>query len=154
MAPCASRAVHEACDAVALTGSFRRTARVRRSVDYRRVSRTAVRHGSPEFVVLVAPAWLFGDASGAADAARPPIRRLGLTVSRKVGNAVARNHVKRRVREWFRAERDTLPEDVDVVVIARPGAAALDSAGIRDSLRRALASPARKQRRQRRPGRG
>ena len=46
--------------------------------------------------------------------------RLGITASRRVGNAVARNGVKRRVREWFRR----LPQrpDVDWVVIARPGA--------------------------------
>jgi ribonuclease P protein component len=60
---------------------------------------------------------------------------------------VARNHVKRRVREWFRATRATLPANVDVVVIAKPGAAELGSAGIRDSLQRALASPPRAQRR-------
>jgi len=69
-----------------------------------------------------------------------PARRLGLTVSRKVGNAVARNHVKRRVREWFRVEREALPKDVDLVVIAKPGAAELDAAGVRASLRRALTS--------------
>jgi ribonuclease P protein component len=51
--------------------------------------------------------------------------------------------VKRRVREWFRAERDALPPGIDVVVIARPGAAELDADGIRDSLRRALASKPR-----------
>jgi len=76
-----------------------------------------------------------------------PSRRLGLTVSRKVGNAVARNHVKRRVREWFRAERDQLPEHVDLVVIAKPGAAELDSAGVSESLRRALAKTPRPVRR-------
>lgn len=120
------------------TGRFQRSERVRQSIDYRRVSRTAVRHGSREFVILVAPARL-PDSRNAAK----PSRRLGLTVSRKVGNAVARNHVKRRVREWFRVERDQLPEHVDLVVIARPGAAQLDSAGVAASLRRALAKPAR-----------
>lgn len=123
---------------MARTGRFERSERVRRSIDYRRISRTAARHGSREFVVLVAP-------SGPPDpkVVTQPKRRLGLTVSRKVGNAVARNHVKRRVREWFRAERDALPEHVDVVVIAKPGAAELDSAGVRASLERALASKPR-----------
>ena len=146
--------VHEASRGVTSTGRFRRSERVRRSIDYRRVSRTAARHGSREFVVLVAPARLPEHEQHEPESSQRPIRRLGLTVSRKVGNAVARNHVKRRVREWFRAERDVLPGDVDLVVIAKPGAASLDSAGIRDSLRRALASPARTQRRGRRPNRG
>jgi ribonuclease P protein component len=54
--------------------------------------------------------------------ARP---RLGVTVSRRVGNAIVRNRVKRRIREWFRRERETLPAGSEVVVIARPDAASL-----------------------------
>jgi ribonuclease P protein component len=49
--------------------------------------------------------------------------RLGLSVSRKVGGAVERNRIKRVVREQFAAIADGLPTGVDVVVIARPGAA-------------------------------
>jgi ribonuclease P protein component len=56
--------------------------------------------------------------------------KLGLAVSRRVGNAVARNHVKRRVREWFRRARPSLPPATDWVVIARGGAAALDGRAI------------------------
>ncbi len=129
------------------TGRFRRSDRVRQGIDYRRISRTAARHGSREFVVLVAPPGPDRDLDETDRDDQPqPSRRLGLTVSRKVGNAVARNHVKRRVREWFRAERDALPENVDVVVIAKPGAAELDSEGVRASLRRALASKPRSRR--------
>jgi ribonuclease P protein component len=50
-----------------------------------------------------------------------PYRRLGLTVSSRVGNAVARNRVKRWLREIFRHHRNALPPGVDVVLIARPG---------------------------------
>jgi ribonuclease P protein component len=50
--------------------------------------------------------------------------RLGLTVSRRVGSAVVRSRVKRYVREWFRCKRALLDE-LDVVVIARPGAGKL-----------------------------
>ena len=46
--------------------------------------------------------------------------RLGIIVSKRVGNAVARNHVKRRVREWFRHHLASLPA-VDVVIIGRQG---------------------------------
>jgi ribonuclease P protein component len=51
--------------------------------------------------------------------------KLGLAVSRRVGNAVARNRVKRHVREWFRRNRHRLPPATDWVVIARKGAAEL-----------------------------
>ena len=49
----------------------------------------------------------------------PSAPRLGITASRRVGNAVERNRVKRRVREWFRRERASWTAPLDVLVIAR-----------------------------------
>ncbi len=65
----------------------------------------------------------------------PARSRLGVTVSRRIGNAVARNRVKRRVRECFRkAIRAELPPLTSIVVIARAGAASLKSPAINDEL--------------------
>ena len=48
--------------------------------------------------------------------------RLGLSVSRKVGNAVVRNHWKRRIRDSFRLQQSELPVGLDIVVRPRKGA--------------------------------
>ncbi|MFL5318176.1 MAG: ribonuclease P protein component [Myxococcaceae bacterium] len=55
-----------------------------------------------------------------------PHTRVGLTVSSKVGNAVVRNRIRRCLRECFRKKHHLLPAGVDVVLIARSGAASAD----------------------------
>jgi ribonuclease P protein component len=48
--------------------------------------------------------------------------RLGLTVTKKVGNAVVRNRIKRMLREWMRLH-GWVPGGWDVVLVAKDSAA-------------------------------
>ncbi|TSB47539.1 ribonuclease P protein component [Alkalicoccobacillus porphyridii] len=52
--------------------------------------------------------------------------RLGLSVSKKVGNAVMRNRIKRLIRTVFQEKQETLLPNCDYVVIARKPTASMD----------------------------
>jgi ribonuclease P protein component len=90
------------------SGRYSAHDRVRKRKEFLRIQQGGRRVVSPGFVFM-----LERSASGL----RP---RLGITASRRVGNAPQRNRAKRLVREAFRALRNTWPP-VDVVVIVRQG---------------------------------
>ena len=84
----------------------------------------------PGFVLQTAPI--------PSDLSSPAIR-VGFTVSRKVGNAVVRNRVRRRLRE---IARQVIPEiaraDHDYVLVGRQGALGRDFLAMCDELYEAL----------------
>jgi len=89
-----------------------------------------LRVARPGFVLLAHP----NDGRG---------KRYGVTVTKKIGNAVVRNRMKRRFRELLRA---ALPEaglpDHDHVLIGREGGIERDFAAMRGELAAALARAA------------
>jgi ribonuclease P protein component len=60
--------------------------------------------------------------------------RVGLSVSKKIGNAVTRNRIKRLIREVFHQYEKNLPEKKDFVVIARKPTVEMDFHEVRKSL--------------------
>ncbi len=112
-----------------LTGSFPRKQRLLHPREFRNVLERGLRTAVRTFVVFVLPP----SSPQVADSDT----RLGITMSRRVGNAVVRNRVKRRVREWFRSERGRLASGSEWVVIGRRAAADLSGAEVAAQLNEA-----------------
>lgn len=64
--------------------------------------------------------------------------RLGLSVSKKVGNAVVRNRIKRYIRQTFLELKDQVSSQMDYIIIARNPAAKLDFHETKKSLEHVL----------------
>jgi ribonuclease P protein component len=81
--------------------------RVRRRVDFQRAYAEGAKVVTRWFV-------LFARANGSS------VTRLGVTATRKTGNAVTRNRARRIVREAFRRRQADMPAGFDLVVVVRP----------------------------------
>jgi ribonuclease P protein component len=79
--------------------------RIRRSSDYQRTWQEGKRYHTAHFILIVNPG---RDHS-----------RLGITVSRKVGNAVCRNRIKRWIRDLFRNNYKQFGLVMDISIIAK-----------------------------------
>jgi ribonuclease P protein component len=100
--------------------AFRANQRVRKQLDFDRVYAQDAFAADKVLVVR-----------GCLNGLKGP--RLGLSVSRRVGNAVVRNRWKRRIRESFRTQTERMPTGVDLVVRPKRGAL-LSAKAIRASL--------------------
>ncbi len=87
---------------------LRKVERLRQRVEFLRTQRRGSRRSSRNLVVY------------ARERTDQTWTRLGVTVSRKVGNAVRRNRWKRLLREAFRRNKRRIPAGWDLVVIVKP----------------------------------
>jgi len=86
--------------------SFGKKERVRKRKNYLKIYQRGARVHSSNFTVILNP--------------NPSEeKRLGVAVSKKVGNAVKRNRIKRLLREFFRLNKDRIPDSRDMVIIAK-----------------------------------
>jgi len=88
---------------------MKRQHRLSRSRDFDAVYRRG-RSAATRYLVLY---WFPQEESS------PP--RFGFSVPRSVGDAVARNRIKRQLREIWTARAESVPPGVDYVLIVRPG---------------------------------
>jgi ribonuclease P protein component len=102
----------------------RRYGPLRRRSDFARVQRRGKRQVGPLFVFLAT------DARAAS--------RVGITVSKQIGNAVIRNRLRRRVKAILDRGAFGGPPHRDVVLIARPGAGEADFAAVEAEIGRLL----------------
>jgi ribonuclease P protein component len=86
--------------------SYRKLERITNHSRYRTIYQQGVWRSSQHFTAITC-----SNAQGA--------RRLGITVTKKMGNAVKRNRVKRLIREFFRLNKALFPAEHDVVVMAK-----------------------------------
>lgn len=59
--------------------------------------------------------------------------RLGVSVSKKVGNSVVRHRLTRLIREIYRLEELSFRRGVDIVVVVRPAAKDIDYYNMKES---------------------
>ena len=95
--------------------TFGASDRLRRGAEFRAVFAAKRRVGNRTLTLY----WLDNDLG------RP---RLGLSVGRRAGNAVARNRIKRVLRDVFRRHRHLVPGDVDLIAIPNDPAGAKEHA--------------------------
>ena len=101
--------------------SFPKNKRILKRKDFIRLSKQGKKLFSHYFIAIV--------AKGAAEN-----NRIGITASKKVGNAPERNRIKRLIREYFRHRQDNNPEKKDISIIARKGIVALPNKEISKEL--------------------
>ena len=83
--------------------------RIRKRSEYQRIQSIGKRFRKDHLIMLYTPS-------------SSSLPRFGITVSRRVGNAVKRNRVKRWIREIIRASNQEWVGAWDVVIIAKPSA--------------------------------
>ena len=105
---------------------FCKARRLLKASDFNRVFKQGRRQSFPEFTLA------FRIRPSKEGRSFPP--RLGLSVSRKVGNSVHRNKLKRRVREIFRLNHEKLLVGTELVVIPRKEASGLSFLDLKNKI--------------------
>ena len=62
------------------------------------------------------------------------VTRLGITVSGKLGNAVTRNRIRRRIKEAYRIQEEQIEQGFDIVIVGRSRVIGADFSALRGEL--------------------
>ena len=105
--------------------TFPKAVRILVRREFLALQRKGRRRHTPHFVVITRPR-------------HTGCSRLGITATRRFGNAVMRNRIKRQLREFFRRHRADLAPSQDILIIPKSGAGRLSFPHISRELGRAL----------------
>lgn len=105
--------------------SFPKSARLLARREFLLLQSRGKRRHCPHFVLLLSPA-----KNGRS--------RLGITVTRRFGNAVQRNKMKRLLREFFRINKEKIAPEQDMLIIPRSGSHRLTLKQITQEIGKAL----------------
>ena len=100
---------------------MKNTATLNRNGDFRRLYHRGKTYTNPALVVYL-------------QKNRAGICRIGITVSKKVGNSVVRHRVTRLVRESYRLHEAVFNSGLDIVIVARQNAASVGYEEIESAL--------------------
>jgi len=98
-----------------------RTEIIHKNRDFLNLYRRGKKVGAPYIVVYVRKN-------------RRQYNRLGITVGKKVGNAVKRNHAKRVIRAAYRQAESAIPLGLDIIIVATPKILEVSSTQLGDYL--------------------
>lgn len=87
--------------------TFRKKERIRKSSEFGEIFNKGFKINLKNFLIIKNP----NDLN---------LRRLGISVSKKVGRAVKRNKIKRWIREFFRTHKSLIPP-IDLLIIVKKG---------------------------------
>lgn len=102
--------------------------RLRNRSDFQKVYRFGKSMANRQFAVYY---WKRDDGE-------PGPFRLGISVSKKIGNAVVRNRLRRLIKEIVRLHSDSIKQNYDFIIIVRKGALDLDFHGLKKSIAHVL----------------
>lgn len=88
---------------------MKKTKSIKKNVDFRIIYSTGKLYANKNLVMYI-------KKNGSNE------NRLGISVSKKVGNSVIRHRITRLIRESYRLNEDSVLEGIDIVVVARIGA--------------------------------
>lgn len=108
--------------------SLKKKYRIKKNEEFQEIIKTGKSFANRELVIY------YREKKG------QPHVRVGISVGRKIGKAVKRNHVKRLIRECMNKMKDQVKPEYDMIIIARNRAVDLDYHGMCKSLQQLLKS--------------